>query len=216
MNMNKTTLHTLRLIIPGVIIFIFTIAPYLEGWVKIIEIKISLNDIVFFAVVLAVGGFYYIMNPRRYFMKKSLKIIDSNIEDQLLEPFLNDKKIMNSLDCLKQGRKLMNVFYYFIDNEKPLTERAKEVYFNGLVWTTAIDIMIISFVFFVIDFITLIITKDLRFLVISSICFFLFLIAAIIQPKIVDDHIALSNNQLEYIKENCRKELKKKIYSLIK
>lgn len=213
--MNKESLHKLRLIIPGIIILLYILIPHLKGPISILELKISTESVIYIVIVFFIGGLYYWRNPRKYLMRVPLKRINDNIINQLLHPFKNDPEIKDSISTLMQDKKIMNVFYFFIDNEKSLSERAKEVYFNGLIWTSAIDLTIISPLIMVIYLIEFFVTKNPKLLIVIFTCFAVFLVSAISLPGIVERHIYLSNDQLKYIVGNMKKELRKKIIDLL-
>lgn len=212
--MSKETLHKLRLLIPGMIFFIILV-PFLQGTQRMLELKIPSDSISYFVVVFVIGVLVYVINPRMWIMKKPLKRVVDNIKDKLLAPFSMDTKILESTDNLRDGDKLTNIFYFFVDNEKSLEERAKEVYLNGLIWSTLADLTIISPVAILVYLIAYIFTHNNHFLVLVGIAILVLLLSVVSLPAIVNRHIRLSNYQLSYITENLKTELHNKIMDLL-
>jgi hypothetical protein len=207
--MSKETLHTLRLIIPGLILLIIII-PLLQNGQGFLDIKLSTDSLIYIFVVFGFGVVFYVINPRMYIMRNSLKKINENIKDKLTAPFADDPDIKNSIPKLHEGYTLMNVFYYFIDHDETLKARAGEVYFNGLIWSSLADCLILSPLGTIIYLIAFLITKNSFLLTLASVCVIIGILSKVLIPVVVKRHISFSNNQLTYIIE-AKEELRKQI-----
>src|SRR5690606_38160698 len=141
--MTRTTLKFIRLFVPGLILVLeflpllkfvgqsFTIS---QGW-------LSYSFLTLIAV--GIGAFYHINNARYFVTNASHKRIDLNIMNSLLK--LYPKPLSQAQhNFLKDKRRLKNVFYHFIDNDKSMTAISENVYFNGALWTSTADAFIIS------------------------------------------------------------------------
>jgi hypothetical protein len=154
--MSKETLKTLRVFVPGLIIFVFGI-PLLQGnldFANILKTLSLLEGVVYVGIVGILGAIYNLTNIRGRFLKKSLESIHNNIKTKLLEPFSNDQAISRSKNKLREGRYLIQVFYSLIDNHETLKEKAKNVHLNGLYWTTIADVRALSLIFFLVYFLS--------------------------------------------------------------
>src|SRR3954449_8716769 len=94
------------------------------------------------AIVL--GAVYEIVNARRFAWRKPLDKVNTNIKDRLLAacpetPVRGDER-------LRAGRTLMTLFYGFFKDDARLEERAKSVRFNGLIWTSIVDLSTVALV----------------------------------------------------------------------
>jgi ABC-type multidrug transport system fused ATPase/permease subunit len=217
--MNKETLKTLRIIIPGVIIYLFFL-PLFKGTIDIGEIVSSINsikDLLYFIIILPLGALYYVFQIRGYFISQSLRKIHENIYNQLLSPFQNEPLIVKASSKLRQGRILLDIFYNFVDNDESLKERAKNVYLNGLIWSSVADVASVGSIAASIYLIAFIISGNwdysiafLVLLLVSAFSFFVLL------PRVTKAHIQLSNEQLGYISLYKKEDLQKKLQSLAK
>ena len=173
---------------------------------SILDIKISKEDYIYILVVYGIGGIYYIVDPRSLLMRRSLKSVNENIKDKLLAPFVEDPEIKDSLINLREGNKLIDIFYHILDQDDSLKERAKEVYFNGLIWSSLIDIVIISPIGAIIYFLVFLITKNMHYMFYIDIGFII--LSIIFIPLVIKKHYRMSNNQLNYIIGLYKKELR--------
>jgi hypothetical protein len=211
--MSKTALHNLRLIIPGIFLFIILIT-ILQKNKGFIDIELSTDSLLYIVVVFGFGVIYYTTKLRYRVMKKALIEIDENIKDKLLLPYSNDSKIQKSVSKLRVGKQLLNVFYSLVDNEESLKVRAEEVYLNGLIWSTLADLLVICPAGILIYLVTYIITKENRLLMLACICLLVFIIAKILYPHIIKNHLSLSDYQLSYIAQQKKDELHKKLLQI--
>ncbi len=167
-------------------------------------------------VILSLAGLYYIINPRKFFIKDSLRKFHDNIKTKLLSPFSDDDRITRSTDELMKGRKLILIFYKLIDNDESLKKKAKNIYFNGLIWTAVADIMAVSSIaigFYIIRFFFL--QRD-HFLFFSLGLAVLHLIASrILMPIVTKRHIELMDEQLDHIELNYTEDVRSELIKLL-
>jgi hypothetical protein len=212
--MSKETLHTLRLIFPGLVLLIVALL-LMQGDKNILDIQISTDSLVYLIVVFGIGVIFYAIGPRFRIMKKQLIRVNENIKNRLISPFTEDPDLQKSIPSLLNGTKLMNVFYNFIDNDESLKARSIEVYQNGFIWSSLVDIEFLSPICLIIFLVEFFLTKNNHLLVYSGIFLILFLLSILLIPRIIKRHIDFSNNQLDYITQVKKKELKEKLINLI-
>jgi hypothetical protein len=208
--MSIDKLFSWRFILPVVFVALLFL-PLLQPNIDLqsfLKISVSNDSILYFVLVIVVGGVYYILNPRYYAMRPSILKIQENIKDKLLLPFEKDATIKKKMSSLREGSILLDIFYSFVDNDKSLTERAKEVYFNGLMLSSIADIRVLSFIAGIVYFIWYAIMANIVHLVFSVGCFGLFGLTYLLMPIATRRHINLSNKQLEYITTRLLKELR--------
>ncbi|MDR3625231.1 MAG: hypothetical protein P4L45_00275 [Ignavibacteriaceae bacterium] len=213
--MNLTSLKRYRLIIPGIFIFVVIFFIFPNSCKELINnynelLKLNLFNIVYLFLTLLFGAIYYITKIRMWFWEPFLKPVQDNIQDSLLNPF-NGKFDESEINYLKDQRRLLNIFYSFVDNDQSLKEKANSVRMNGLLWTSFIDLTIICSISSIIIDIKLFLfftlyNKALLFtLLITS------FISFIMTHLLLKRHIALSNEQLQVIVGIHKKELFEKL-----
>lgn len=198
--MDQETLKKLRLFVPGCISVILGSYYYsiLTGS-DFSDFKIEEYSVPFLIAVV-VGTFYYLFEVRNIVTGYSHKRIDLNIKNNIIKLYpgnLTDEQ----LQFLFQKNRLKDIFYKIVDNDESLKTKAKNVYFNGLIWTSTADYFIISLVFAVAFLVTIPFDPNKKnelligaFLTVSS--GFIFLGLHVLS---VLRHIQLSNEQIEYI-----------------
>jgi len=218
--MSQTTLNNLRLITPGILILILIVLIVQHSFAELAEfgksfLSLQLKDSVFIIICLVIGAVYYIFNIRNLLYNPYLKRVQNNIKDTLISPFKIGLK-KRQIDYLKEGRKLMHVFYYFVDNDKSLTEKANRVRFNGLIWTDTIDVTIIACAG------SILFCSKLLIMECSPYNFSMALILLVIaltsfglMQLTTKKHISLSDEQLEVICQSHKAELHQKINELL-
>lgn len=217
--MSKETLKSLRILIPGILIFLFTI-PLFNPKPDIAEIIDKLTLLAtgtYMVVAFTIGAFYYTLNIRYYFLRQSLGAIHENIKEKLLEPFKNTPSIYNHKEKLKAGNILINnCFYPLIDNNETLKEKAKNVHLNGLIWTTIADISAISIIYCLINFACWLVLTNTHFIIWSIIFLLVYILFSQIGMKrITSLHIEKSNEQLDFIQINLKEALKELLLNAI-
>jgi len=217
--MELNTLKKLRLIIPGVLIFIVLILFINNSLSELKEfykdlIDLNLKDIIYIILFMALGAIYYVFKIRYKLWDPFLKRVQDNIKETLLEPFnadFNDEQKTN----LKSDRVLINVFYEFVDNNESLKEKAKLVRFNGLIWTSCIDATIIFFCGSIVILMKYFFTSQNYDLVVALCLFIISLISLIFIFVLTNRHIKLSNEQLEVITELHKLSLGNRLRELL-
>ncbi|GAH90238.1 unnamed protein product, partial [marine sediment metagenome] len=146
--MSMTTLKYWRLIIPGIFILLLILLVTTENFTELSEsikplTNFQLKEIPSIAAVVVFGVLYYIAKFRNILWNPYYKRVQNNIKNTLLSPFIQRLDSQQE-DYLKDGRKLMIIFYHFVDNDNSLSEKAKRVRFNGLIWSSTVDLTFIA------------------------------------------------------------------------
>jgi hypothetical protein len=145
--MDLKTLQRLRIIVPGTMI-LFLVAPLLEErltWSTLVETFTLADNLKRMFAAVVCGAIYYVTDLRSYALRDAYRQIRENVKRRLLEPCLGDPVVAAAADRLREGRILMDsVFYHFVDSNRTLTEKAKRVYFNGLIWSSTADVIALS------------------------------------------------------------------------
>lgn len=211
--MELNTLKRMRLIIPGILILIVTFLFYINSFQMIqrMVLEFKNTDILFIIAIIVFGALYYILDLRYKVFKHFLEKVHENIKDSLIKPFENEFTI-DQIAQFKKGRLLLNIFYNIIDNDNSLSEKAKIVRDNGLIWTTSIDISIIfsisSIIFLIKYFFTV---NELNDLIKAIILLVISIVSFSGIFVLTNKHIKLSNEQLECIVTIHKKKLKDKL-----
>ncbi len=214
--MEQETLKKLRLIIPGIItvlISLYFISIITEKEFK--QVDFSEYSIPFL-IALVIGVFYYLTDVRHLITNYSHKKIDLNIKNHIIKLYTHDLT-NEQRQFLYQKNRLKNIFYNIVDNDESLSKKSKNVYFNGLIWTTTADYFIISLIFSIVFFLSILIYTDVKqelliggFLLIVSgfISFGLHILAFF-------KHISLSNEQIEYIETHHVNDVNDRIHQIL-
>jgi len=214
--MSKTMLKYCRILIPGILIFISCYLLILEDISNMKDLFDSWQDFLNLAIILFSGGIYYTLNIRKPFIKRTLLEINNNIKNRLLEPFGNEPEISSKETSLRADRKLVDIFYHFIDNDESLKSRQKDVYMNGLIWSSIADIMAICIISAVVNIIAFLILHREHYLIVSLVCICIYILAKFLfMPLAVRKHIAYSNEQLDFILQHYSNDLRKKIKEVL-
>lgn len=216
--MELSTLKTYRKVVPGATFIFFLIPAYLFFTDQVFEIDTAKFVIGGFGVVLAfiIGTCFGSLKIRSLRNKKTHAEIITNIKNKLIENGLTRTVDAGKKRKVIEGRQLMYVFYHFIDNDESLKEKSKLVRDNGLIWTSTADVAILGCFFAWLYFLLILFFGAEPLLVFAGLligCIGLFC-GAILHPLSVKNHIALGNEQLEFIFTNHRKELQDKINGL--
>lgn len=208
--MERKTLKFLRLLIPGLIL-IFEFLPMLnelklsfkigEGW-------FTYSLLIIPALVL--GAIYHISDVRYTVTNISHRKIDLNITSSLLRIY-NKTLTQDELIYLNMKR-LKHIFYNIIDNDASLSAKSQLVYFNGILWTSTADLLILSIfssvVYFVLGYWVLgsefIWHTGLIFTGLAAFSFWLHMVS-------ITKHYKLSNDQIEYIETHFKADITNKI-----
>lgn len=218
--MSIRTLKFLRLVIPGfmILVIILTIQnkDLLELSKALNSIDLSKKNFIFYISPIVLGAIYYALRLRNLFFKKPLQIIQKNIRVRLVSKFDNDPYISPHSKRLKEDRKIIQVFYRFVDSNPSLTEKSNNVRANGVIMSSFADACVIS-IFAILLYAVLVIYffsfYYLFLLIISAILFtssyFLFL------PSTTKIHLDYSNSQIDFILTNLHDDLRDALEKLI-
>ena len=217
--MSLGTLKFFRTLIPGIMIFLLAMLFFTNDLNELKNISriftdFKAKDTLFIVLFVVLGILYYIFKIRNILWGPFYKRIVNNIKDRLLDPFrgnLNSTQITE----LKRNRKLMNIFYHFIDNDPSLQEKAKRVRFNGLIWSSTIDLTIISFLGSLIFLIKFIFIKTNYNINVALILFCISVFSLVLIFLTTNKHLSLSNDQLGVICQLYKNQLNQKINELL-
>lgn len=214
-----TTLKYFRLLVPGILIVIVFILVIQESFDELVQFatafsNLQLKDTLFIAVFIIIGAIYYIFNIRDLLWNPYHKRVQNNIKETLINSFQEELN-KQQRDNLKEGRKLMNVFYYFIDNDNSLAQKANRVRFNGLMWTSTIDLTIITAIGSLVFWIKFIIERSSYNLWMAVILLIVALMSFGLIQLTTRKHLSLSNEQLEIICQLHKEKLHEKINELL-
>lgn len=217
--MSMNTLKYLRLLVPGILVLIIFILAIQDGFDELVDLGKTLSNLQFkdglyIAIFIVLGALYYIFNIRDLLWNPYHKRVQSNIKETLINPFREELN-QQQRDTLKEGRKLMNVFYYFIDNDNSLAQKANRVRFNGLIWTSTIDLTIITATGSLVFWVKTIMEMNSYSLWMAVILLIIAFISFGLIQLTTRKHLSLSNEQLEIICQLHKEKLHEKINELL-
>lgn len=161
-------------------------------------------------VSILIGSVYYQLDISKIVTNFSFKLFGGNINKGLLKIY--DKSLSSSeIAYLSDDKRIRNVFYNIVDSDPSLIIRSKNIYFNGIFWTSSADALIISLFFILVYSISGIgNAAEIRiiFTYTAGIALLLHLIT-------VNKHVNLQVDQLDYIETNNSKEVKTKLDELL-
>jgi len=214
--MEYNTLSFFRTLIPGLMLFLFFMLLLTNDFNEIGNISkffrdFELKDTFYISIFLVVGAIYYIFKIRNILWKPFYRRVQNNIKNQLLNPVINKLSVAQK-EKLKEKKKLINIFYYFVDLDASLKEKAKRIRFNGLIWSSCVDLSTISFMTSIAFLIKFIFIGTNYSIIISTLLILLAAIALIFVVILTNRHISLSNEQLDMICQIYRRRLEEKIF----
>jgi hypothetical protein len=201
--MEQTTLKYLRVLIPGIACYLgaFPFVKYYFGDAYHIE---SLDFAYVTVFSLLAGAVYYQINLQCLAMYPSHLLINKNILKRLIAIY--GKRITPSQKTyLTSNQRYLHVFYRLIDSDESLKKKSYNVYFNGIFWTSSIDLFIVCMIFWLLyRFVFPQVTDASLF---SDVFLTLAVLSIILHVLSVRKHISLSNDQLSYIESFKREEV---------
>lgn len=217
--MSMNTLKYFRLLVPGILVFIIFILAIQESFDELVELtktfsNFQFKDGIYIAIFIVLGAIYYIFSIRDLLWNPYHKRVQNNIKETLMNPFQGELN-KQQRDNLKEGRKLMNVFYHFVDNDNSLAQKANRVRFNGLLWTSTIDLTIITAIGSLVFWIKFIIERSSYNLWMAVILLIVALVSFGLIQLTTRKHLSLSNEQLEIICQLHKEKLHEKINELL-
>lgn len=142
-----------------------------------------------------------------------MKKVGDNINKRMLE--IADVDLPFELTKEQKRSIKSSVFYKLIDNDESLTTKSKNVMHNGSILSCVADTIIISPIYLAIVLISAICSKSA---LTWSFYLGLVLLAFAIPTffRLLNKHIALSNEQLDFIKDNYSEKCKDEISKIVK
>jgi hypothetical protein len=209
--MSGNTLSTLRIVIPGTILFINIIALLLP------ELTLSLlnpfrewYNLAALLVIPVLGVIYSWFPFRKWIWQLPRSSLDENIKAKLLEPF-SKALTQEEKKRLQNGNVLLHIFYNLVDADDSLKEKAGKIRLNGLICTTIADIValgILGCISFIIGYAFL---HRLHYIWLSIVMLILVLICFLVAlPRFMSNHQKLSNEQIEALLVNYKTKLGEK------
>ena len=217
--MNKETLKKWRIFIPGIIIFfliLFGLTNSKEELFAIHKIFKTLewNDSIYLGLVFIFGAIYYTLNVRWIVWKPFNFQVQENIKNKILNAS-NLKLTSFNWFKIKKDRALMNIFYSFVDSNESLKEKAKSVRLNGLMWSSFIDLSVLSCLSALVHSGIFIFTSKLHHVYLAWIMFCISFISLLFVCLLTYRHINKSNEQLEIITQRKKDEIDPEIQKAI-
>ena len=172
------------------------------------------NDIFVIAPVLFFGVIYYALGVRWFVWKPFNFQVQENIKNKIL----NDSNLTLTSSQwfkIKKDRALMNIFYSFVDNDESLKEKAKSVRMNGLVWSSFIDLSVLSCLSALVHSGIYIYTSKLHHVYLAWIMFCISFISLLFVCLLKYRHINKSNEQLEIITQRKKDEIDPEIQKVV-
>ena len=208
--MEQTTLKKIRLLYPGVfsLFYIFVCGKYSDSPLlfKVGDIEIRLYIIIVFF-----GFIYNAFDCRNIFWAPMMKKIGNNINSRMIK--IAGMKEPETLTN-QQKKSIMNRFYHCVDKDDTLTIKSKNVMFNGALLSSAVDTIIMSIAVLIVEGIYAFFSKSaplgtfwlaLGLIALCALsCFVLF-----------KRHLALSNDQLDYIADFYADECSEGLSSIL-
>jgi len=209
--MSKATLQSVRMIVPGIILFV-AMLPLLQSTTfgsTLIPSLGALEAVKYLLVVAPLGALYYASGLRWLALSKAKQEIDDNVKTRLLAPFCDEPQIAGFAQQLREGNTLLHLFFHIVDNDESLKEKAKDVYFNGAIWSSAGDLAVLAYPLALLYAGAFVVTWHTLLLVISFLMAGIGLIAFLwLLPALTSRQIALSNDQIDYVLLRCRQTLR--------
>lgn len=217
--MEMGTLKFFRLLVPGILICLLIILFLQDDFHELSQFtrffsNFQVMDTLYTVIFAFIGVLYYLLGVRNLLWKPYHERVRNNIKDKLISPFLGQLN-KEQIAYLKQARRLMNIFYHFIDSDSSLTEKAKRVRFNGLIWTSTVDLTIISVLGALGFWIRLILETTQYNLVMAGSLSALALISFGLIQLSTKRHLSLSDDQLEMICQKYKDELDRMINEVL-
>jgi hypothetical protein len=194
--MSKDTLKIWRLLVPGILMF-FAFYPLYQGFAPEIYTSVKTDDALFVIAVVVLGVLYRIFNFRSFFFYQSLHGVHTNIKQRLLNPFRGDP----ALEQLRSvpAAEFMDVFYQLVDRDPTLTEKAKDVYENGLLLSSFADLATVSAVALGVYLCAYVYTGEQNYANFAVVLIGLLALGIAFVIGLASRHVSLSNAQLRII-----------------
>jgi hypothetical protein len=216
--MEKSTLKTLRLISPGILILLFGLLLLSDDWSNFFSF---VNDFEFdtakltfkTAIIVLAGVLYYALDLRKIVWRKYfLADVHDNIFTTLMQ--VGQYTPAEQL-TIRNPNNLTLLFYSFIDNDASLSNKSKDVYANGYVASLFSDLIVISTAFVFIFTITAIWTQKWYYWSTAMVAIVVCLVSCLCLVRVRKRHIELSNDQMHFIMQQYKNELINRINGIL-
>jgi hypothetical protein len=211
--MELTTLYTLRYVVPGALIVLLgqTLAtPNPAALIGAVD-NIGWDGFSVSALCMAVGGtLWNVLDARTRLTRLSWEPIRLNISDRLL--WLYGPLSPAQEGHLRDGRRLLEVFYRLLDADESLKTKQNGVRMNGLVVTSVADVAGVAMAGAVLHSLFMAIRGGSVHVLWAVGLLGLWAIAEyLLLPHALRRHRALSDEQLDFIDTHFQEELRKHI-----
>jgi len=198
--MSSSTLSFIRFFAPAVILVVLV---YMVG--KILgltkeEVPVSVNDLGYNLGYLIIAAIYQYLPIRGWAYKPFRENIDERIRLRLIAI----SGVSDDPEKLSWKR-VANVFYGLVDNDKSLEKRAGDVMFNGALMTSFADLTAISLLLLIVILIGM--PFGLHGSRVALLLLGLTVVSIIIQELARRRHVKLGEYQLDYIEQIKKTEV---------
>jgi hypothetical protein len=198
--MEHNTVKYLRVFVPGFILIIASL-PIILRFNESANLLKDYQTIflgMYPIVAIVIGVFYDIFDGRSILWGKDMEKIQSHIIEEIFKAYKDDSQIYKKSLDRSNFRAIRDFHYSLIDSDKSLTIRSKQIFFNGTVLTTMIDIQIILGFFLLIYLYLFRFTHDLFFLVLLLPAGILITFAYLGRKKAFNKHLKLVSGQIAF------------------
>lgn len=198
--MSRSTLRFIRFFAPAVILVVLAYATAKILNLTSKEVPVSVNDIGYNLGYLIIAAIYQYLPVREWAYRPFREDIDERIRARLVA-------ISGLSDDLTKfsWKRVRNVFYALVDNDKSLEKRSEDVMFNGAMMTSFADLTAISAIFLVGNLIALICGVGAWRAV--AILAFLLVVSIGMQWAAKVRHVSLGAYQLDYIEQQLKQQV---------
>lgn len=206
--MSIELLKKVRLIAPGIIMFLF--AVILGAATKWWKLELPDFEKAMYAPSLILPGLLYYITPLR-------KWVNQPHHNRLVEYIRAELVAAAEVDDRPEKyswRALKPFFFNKIDNDESLKTQSKLAYFNGSVWTTFADITALSIIYILLSIsIWFIFNNDGA--IFSAIVFFVFSVIGLLGSfSTTKKQMEIAKDQVDYIEFKYKSDLEKRIAEL--
>lgn len=231
--MSREALEFWRTVVPGALILAYlyfgAVAFGIAGSLGSENWFLLKREVVLTIVALIFGFVYRAIRARDRVFRPPIERVQANIKARLTDKVRTDPYFSDRLPQLLEGRKLMEVFYNFVDRDSSLTEKAKGVRANGLALSSAADCELTGLAFGTLFVAVAVVGwgRGLReayvvwgdwrissFALLAVVAFALSFVGRRLLVIFERRHLELSNEQLDYIDIHFKDELRDSLYKL--
>ncbi|WP_240006243.1 hypothetical protein [Pseudaquidulcibacter saccharophilus] len=201
--MEQSLLNWLRFITPGIIILLYWaltgqfLQTWQPSWPQTMEQWKAPPIHIFIAMA------YYAFSPRNEANKAYFNKVTENLRAGLIK--ISGRKLA---DEGYEWNKVRSIFFHFIDEDKSLSNKAKNAYFNGWVWTSLADLRAISAIYAFLFFIAMLILQSKETIELFAISILTALFSIPASRSVTERHIEIGIQQLEIIELKYSDKLK--------